>query len=52
MADRKAYVLTIGGIEHTMLLTDEDAKRYGKAAKPAKAGTAANKGGSAANKGA
>jgi len=31
------YVVTIGGVEHTMLLSDEDAKRYGDAAKKGKA---------------
>ena len=36
MADnRKAYTVTIGGLEHTMLLDDDDAKRYGDAAQPA-----------------
>lgn len=30
----KQYVVTIGGIEHTMQLSDEDAARYGDAVKP------------------
>ena len=34
MADnRKAYTVTIGGREHTMLLTDEGAQQYGNNAK-------------------
>ena len=33
-ADRKSYTVTIGGIEHTMLLTDEAAKQYGDNARP------------------
>lgn len=32
MAVRKEYTVTIGGLPHTMLLSDEDAARYGKAA--------------------
>lgn len=32
MANRKAYTVTIGGLPHTLLLSDEDAARYGKAA--------------------
>ena len=35
MADRKLYIVTINGIEHTMLLDSHDAKRYGSAAKAA-----------------
>lgn len=36
MADRrKRYVLTLGGIDHTVLLSDEGAARYGNLAKPA-----------------
>ncbi len=27
--DRKEYTVVIGGVEHTMLLDDHDAKRYG-----------------------
>ena len=35
MADnRKPYTVTIGGREHTMLLTEEGAKQYGDNAKP------------------
>lgn len=49
----KEYTVTIGGVDHTLLLTDEDAKRHGDAAKPVtkaapkpadKARTASNKG--------
>jgi hypothetical protein len=29
------YTVTLNGLEHTMLLTDEDAKRYGENAKKA-----------------
>jgi hypothetical protein len=46
---RKEYTVTVGGVQHTMLLTDEDAKRYGD---NAKAASAANKQGTAKNKGA
>ncbi|MFF1820389.1 hypothetical protein ACFVWG_23995 [Kribbella sp. NPDC058245] len=39
MPDLTEYTVTINGIEHTMLLSDEDATRYGelavKADKPA-----------------
>jgi hypothetical protein len=41
--DRNEYTVTIGGREHTMLLTDEDAQRYGDAAVKAKAKTPKNK---------
>lgn len=40
--DRKLYTVNVSGVDHTMLLTDEDAKRYGaravetKAAEPPK----------------
>lgn len=35
MADnRKAYIVNIGGRDHTMLLDDDDAERYGSAARP------------------
>jgi hypothetical protein len=38
MADnRKPYTVTIGGIEHTLLLTAEDADRYGDDAVKVKA---------------
>lgn len=31
MADtRKPYTVTIGGLEHTLLLSPEDAERYGE----------------------
>lgn len=32
---RKEYIVTIGGLEHTMLLDDVDVARYGKNLKPA-----------------
>ena len=41
--NRSEYTVTVGGVEHTMLLTAEDAKRYGETAVPAKARAAANK---------
>jgi hypothetical protein len=50
MAEMKEYTVEIGGIEHTMQLSDEDAKRYGDAATPVKSSTAANKSSSASNK--
>lgn len=38
MSDKRTeYVVTVGGVEHTMLLTAEDADRYGDAAQRAKA---------------
>ena len=45
MADkRKEYTVTINGIEHTLLLTPEDAERYGDDAVEVKAAPApANK---------
>lgn len=49
MADnRKEYTVDIGGVEHTLLLTPEDAEHYGSAAK---AGAASNKARTASNKG-
>jgi len=47
--DRTEHTVTINGIEHTMLLNAEDAKRYGDAAKKStgatsKTHTPANKG--------
>ena len=38
MADdnRKEFTVDINGVEHTMLLSPEDAERYGDAAKPVK----------------
>lgn len=37
MADkRKEYTVTINGIEHTMLLNEQDAEHYGEAAVVAK----------------
>ena len=50
MADnRKQYQLTMGGVEHTVLLTPQDAERYGELAVEVKeAKAAANKARSAA----
>jgi hypothetical protein len=50
MADdnRSEYTVTINGIEHTMLLTAEDAEAYGDKAK--KAGAATKKAAAPANK--
>lgn len=52
MADkRKEYVLTINGVEHTVLLDAGDAERYGDAAVEVKAKAApANKAASAQTK--
>ena len=50
MADLKEYTVTIGGVEHTLQLSDEDAQRYGDAATPAKSSTASNKSATASNK--
>lgn len=55
MSDSRAeYTVTIGGVEHSMLLSDEDAKRLGDAAKkgaPTKeAPTPKNKARTASNK--
>ena len=50
MAERKEYVVDIGGIPHTILLTDEDAERYGDKATPVKAKQPANKSRKPANK--
>lgn len=52
MAENKEYEIEIGGVLHTVLLSDEDAKARG--AKPRatpKAGSAANKSRQAENKG-
>ena len=35
--DRKEYVVTIGGLSHTLLLDESDAQRYGDAAQAKKA---------------
>ena len=44
MADnRSEYEVTIGGVPHTMLLSDEDAARYGQAAQKKAAPKPANK---------
>jgi hypothetical protein len=50
VAELKEYVVTIGGIEHTVQLSAEDAKRYGDQAVEAKGGTAENKSRKPANK--
>jgi hypothetical protein len=50
MADLKEYTVIIGGVEHTLQLSDEDAKRYGDAATPVKSSTASNKSSTASNK--
>lgn len=47
----KEYTVTIGGIDHTVQLSDEDAKRYGDAAKVKQADKPANKARSAQGKG-
>lgn len=44
------YTVDINGVEHTMLLTEEDAKRYGDSATKAKAKAPANKSSSASSK--
>ncbi|MFD7157954.1 hypothetical protein ACXJJ3_08745 [Kribbella sp. WER1] len=50
MAEEKLteYTVTINGIEHTMLLSETDAEKYGDAAK--KAGAATKKATAPANK--
>lgn len=50
----KEYTVTIAGLEHTMQLNDDDAARYGDAAKPvsSKAADKPNKARTASNKGA
>lgn len=52
MADnRKEYEVTINGVEHTVLLSPEDADRYGDAAREVKAAKApANKAATAQDK--
>ena len=45
--DRKEYEVTIGGVVHTLLMSEQDAKRYGDAAKQR---VPANKSRSAQNK--
>ena len=49
----REYVVTVSGIEHTMLLTEADAKRYGAKARLAqnKSTTPQNKGGAADDNG-
>lgn len=39
----KLYTVLIGGLEHTLQLDEDEAKRYGADATEVKAGTAANK---------
>lgn len=46
----KTYTVVIGGVEHTMQLDDDDAKKYGDAATEAKSGGAQNKARSTKNK--
>lgn len=42
MADnRKEYTVAINGVDHTVLLSPEDAERYGEAAREVKAAKAA-----------
>lgn len=51
MAELKTYEVTVHGLVHTVQLSDEDAKRYGDAAREVKAAPKPeNKGRSAANK--
>lgn len=50
MAKLKEYTVDIGGVEHTLQLSDEDAKRYGDNATPVKSSTASNKSRSASDK--
>lgn len=51
VTNRKEYVVHIGGIPHTLLLSDSDAARYGKAAVLVKAKAApSNKAVKPANK--
>lgn len=51
MSDLKEYRLTLGCVEHTVLLSDADAARYGGRAVPVKqAAPAANKKRTPANK--
>lgn len=49
----REYVVTVSGIEHTMLLTEADAKRYGAKARPVqnKSTTPQNKGGASDDNG-
>lgn len=51
MADsRKEYTVKIGGVEHTLLLSSEDAERYGDDAVLVKQAEPANKSRTASNK--
>lgn len=51
MADnRKAYSVEIGGIAHTMRLSEADAERYGDKAREVKAAEPKNKSRKPANK--
>ncbi len=47
----KVYEVEIGGVKHTVQLSDEDAKAYGDAAVEVKEGGASNKSRTPANKG-
>ena len=46
----KEYTVTISGVEHTLLLSDEDAARYADAAVETKQAGAKDKARSASNK--
>lgn len=48
---RREYVVTIGGVDHTLLLDEAAAKRLGGTPVQAKQRTPANKAGSAESKG-
>lgn len=52
MPETKEYVIEIGGLEHTVLLSEDDAKARGLTEPAAKAKAPANKARTAANKGA
>lgn len=41
--DLSEYTVTIGGVEHSMMLTSQDAERYGEHAKSAKASKVSTK---------
>ncbi len=43
MDENKEYTVEVGGMEHTFLLNDDDAKRYDAKRVAAKAATPANK---------
>lgn len=50
MSDLKKYRLTLGAVEHTVLLSDDDAARYGDRAVLVKQAAPANKKRTPANK--